>query len=201
MAIWIAIAAMAAIILILAIFYLINSIHRYGKWLAPVILIIVSLFVGTISGINIYKIKHPVQSTAVQPESVQKKNKGSVVQNGLQTVDEGMQEDKDQQEVLKDLQKSFAKVGSVKFDESTKTYTIEPTNSQNVDAINYVLKDPSKAHESGYDSLTSGILKTSGQIKNGIGSGYTLQMVKPNSNQVIYSAKDGKVVTDVVANQ
>ena len=43
-----------------------------------------------------------------------------MVENGLQVINNGIQEDKDQQQVLKDLQQSFAKVGTVTFDQQSK---------------------------------------------------------------------------------
>lgn len=209
MAIWFAIALLAGIIFILGIFYLINSVHRYGKWLAPTILLIVSLIVCVGCGLNAYHLhqegqqaktnSNPMRTTLSAEASSQ--GQGGMVENGLQVIDNGIQEDKNQQQVLKDLQQSFAKVGTVMFDQQSKTFTVTPTTDQDVKAINYVLANPQKAQQSGYNNLTSGILSTSKQLTQPLGKGYTLQLTKPNSSQVIYAAKDGQVLTDVVNNK
>lgn len=198
MAVWIAITAMAVIILILAIFYLVNSVHRYGKWFTPLCLIIGSLAVGVIGGINIYNNYHSTQQQTSQSDNINQASSSSIIDNRLQTVDAGIEQDKNEQDVLTDMQKNFQKVGTVKFNNQTKTYIISPTNSQNVEAINYVLQNPAKAAESGYNDLTTGILNTSKQLQKALGSGYTVGLLKPNSDQVIYSAKDGQPKVDVV---
>lgn len=209
MAIWFAITLLAGIIFILGIFYLINSVHRYGKWLAPTILLIVSLIVCVGCGLNAYHLhqegqqaktnSNPMRTTLSAEASSQ--GQGGMVENGLQVIDNGIQEDKDQQQVLKDLQQSFAKVGTVTFDQQSKTFTVTPTTDQDVKAINYVLANPQKAQQSGYNNLTNEILSTSKQLTQPLGKGYTLQLTKPNSSQVIYAAKDGQVLTDVVNNK
>ena len=207
MAIWFAIALLAGIIFILGIFYLINSVHRYGKWLAPTILLIVSLIVCVGCGLNAYHLHQEDQKAKISSNpmrttlSAEASSQGGMVENGLQVINNGIQEDKGQQQVLKDLQQSFAKVGTVTFDQQSKTFTVTPTTDQDVKAINYVLANPQKAQQSGYNNLTSGILSTSKQLTKPLGKGYTLQLTKPNSNQVIYAAKDGQVLTDVVNNK
>ena len=69
MAIWFAIALLAGIIFILGIFYLINSVHRYGKWLAPTILLIASLIVCVGCGLNAYHL-HQVPRTCTSLRAV-----------------------------------------------------------------------------------------------------------------------------------
>lgn len=199
MAIWIAILAMAAIILVLAIFYLINSLHRYGKWGAPVCLIVISLIIGIISGINIYNINRSEKISQTTSQKVSKNS--SVVTNGLQKANSGITQNEKEQRVLTDLQNNFKNIGTVSFDENSKTYVIKPTDSKNIEAINYVLQNPQKAGESGYDKLTSGILNTDIQLKKSLGDGYTLELLKPNSSQSIYAAKDGKEITNVINNK
>lgn len=203
MAIWFEIALLAGVIFILGIFYLINSVHQYGKWLAPAILMIVSLIICVGSGLTAYKVhrEDATESKSTQTSMKAAASSKAMVENGLQVIDNGIQEDKDQQQVLKDLQQSFVKVGNVTFDQQNKTYTVTPTTAEDVKAINYILANPQKAQESGYDNLTSGILNTSKQLSKSLGKGYTLQLTKPNSNEVIYAAKDGQVLTDVVNNK
>lgn len=207
MAIWFAIALLAGIIFIIGIFYLINSVHRYGKWFAPIILLIISLVVCIGCGLNAYHLYREDQEAKTNTDSMrttlsaEASSQGGMVENGLQVIDNGIQEDKDQQQVLKDLQQSFAKVGNVTFDQQTKTFTVTPTTDQDVKAINYVLANPQKAQQSGYNNLTSGILNTSKQLTKPLGKGYTLQLTKPNNSQVIYAAKDGQVLTDVINNK
>lgn len=206
MAIWIAIALLAGIIFILAIFYLINSIHHYGKWFAPTVLLIGSLVVCVVGGLNAYHLHkegQDVKSSSARTTTTasQASSQSGMVENGLQVIDNGIQENKDQQQVLKDLQQSFAKIGNVTFDQQNKTFTITPTTGQDVKAINYILANPQKAQQSGYDNLTSGILNTSKQLSTPLGKGYTLQLARPNSNQIIYAARDGHVLIDVVNNK
>lgn len=199
MTVWIAIVAMAIIIFVLAIFYLVNSVHRYGKWITPVLMIIICLLIGIIGGIKIYKLSMQNINDQLKENTVVRTSFSNVkIKNGLQRIDEGSKVENNQQLALKNLQKSFENVGTISFNKENKTYFITPTSSQNIEAINYVLENHNKAEECGYTELTNSILETSTQIQNEIGKGYTLSLLKPNSDEIIYSAQDGKVLINVV---
>lgn len=202
MAIWLAIAVIAGIIFVLGIFYLMNSIYRYGKWIAPVILMTASLLVGIGCGLKAYHLHHEegqqqISSTQAM-KSTQSSSQSGMVENGFQVIDQGIREDHNQQQILEDLQQNFSKIGNVTFDRSRKTFTIAPTTSENAKAISFVIDNPQKAQQVGYNNLTSGILNTSKQLDKPLGKGYTVQLTQPNSNRVIYSARDGQVLVDVV---
>lgn len=206
MAIWLAIAIVAGIVFVLGIFYLMNSIYRYGKWIAPVVLIIISLMVCVVGGFKAYHLHREddtqqATSSVQTVENVHQSSQSGMVENGLQVINHGIQEDHDQQQILKDLQQNFAKIGNVTFDQQSKTFTIIPTTSENAKAISFVIDNPQKAQQVGYDNLTSGILNTSKQLDKPLGKGYTIQLMKPNSNQVIYAARDGQVIIDTVNNR
>ena len=197
MAIWIALILMSIIVFILGIFYLVNSIRYYEKWIAPAVLLVISLCCSVICGINIYKQYRSSQD--VDPLSVQKKAKGPVINDGFTTINEKITQDKNEQNILKDLQTNFAKVGNVSLNSQERTFSIDPTNSKNAKAIDYTLQNPPKAQNTGYLNLTNGIQKTSIEVSKALGTDYTLQLLKPNSSEVIYAAKNGKIIKNVVA--
>lgn len=202
MAIWLAIAVIAGIIFVLGIFYLMNSIYRYGKWIAPTILMILSLLSGIGCGLKAYQLHEEdkrQQSTSIATiRSAQSSSHDGMVENGFQLMDQDSREDHIQQQVLKSLQQNFAQVGNVTLDQKKKIFTITPTTSENAKAISYVIDNPQKAQQVGYNNLTAGILNTSKQLDKPLGKGYTIQLMQPNSNQIIYSARDGQVLVDVV---
>ncbi|MFK5706321.1 hypothetical protein ACI3E1_07800 [Ligilactobacillus sp. LYQ139] len=201
-------AIMGIIFLPVAFFYLISSWRNYGKWIMPVITIAVCFACALGGGwgfIQAWHIGHsssaetPMTSAPTTLQSAQGNQSQPLVVTGMPQLDAAHEQAKTQQQILGDMQRTFRPIGTVSFDQQTKTYRIMPTSNQDVQAINYVLQNPEMAQKVGYNQLTGGIKQTAKNLQSALGRGYTYQLLKPgDTNTVIYSVRDGKVLVDIV---
>ena len=199
-------AIMGIIFLPVALFYLISSWRNYGKWLMPVITIVICL--GCVVGggwgfVRTWQTEHSASSETpavpTTPQPTQGSQSQPLVVTGMPQLNAAHEQAKTQQQILSDMQRTFKPIGTVSFDQQTKTYRIMPTSNQDVQAINYVLQNPGMAQKVGYNRLTGGIKQTAKNLQSALGRGYTYQLLKPgDANTVIYSVRDGKVLVDVV---
>ncbi|MCH5461873.1 hypothetical protein HC026_00345 [Lactobacillus sp. LC28-10] len=100
---------------------------------------------------------------------------------------------KNEQNVLQQLQKSYQNsVGDVTFNQDNKTFTITPTNTKYVKAINTMWKYP-KTNAKSIKSMSDNYLKMSKSIDKSLNGSYTFQVKKSKTGPVILSVKNGKV--------
>lgn len=105
-----------------------------------------------------------------------------------------------EQYVLKKLQEAYKdKVGTVSFDQATKTYTVTPTVASFKTAIGKIWKYPTQNSKS-IKQLEQSYLKMSASIDKALGNGYTLQLNKTSDGPVIIKAKAGKVTVSGLNN-
>lgn len=198
---------MGIIFLPVAFFYLISSWRNYGKWMMPVITIIVCFACALGGGWGFVQAWHTeylssadtMTSAPTTPQPTQKSQSHPLVVTGMPQLNAAHEQAKTQQQILDDMRQTFKPIGTVSFDQQTKTYRIMPTSNQDVQAINYVLQNPGMAQKVGYNRLTGGIKQTAKNLQETLGQGYTYQLLKPGDpNTVIYSVRNGKVLVDVV---
>lgn len=194
------------LMLILGGFYLANSWMEYHEWKTGTVIVVLSL-IATIYGAiqlpgSIHQHKEQeakTEQTAQQPAA-----------NGkLTNKFNNMQEQKRQQPsqsqkenyVLRQLQKGYAKLGSVSFDQSTKTYQIQPTDSDTKKAIQALIQNPSVAKQIGWSNLTKSLDQGSKQLKSVLGDGYSVSLVNPDKpSQALYTSKDGQTTYNIANN-
>lgn len=196
------------LMLILGGFYLANSWQQYREWKAGTIIVVLSLAAVIYGGINLPYFHHNQQSAAQESSSSQttQQSNGSsyTFSNKVGSLDsENNQQDTETKEmtVLRQLQKGYAKFGTVSFSEDTKTYSIKPTDKETVQALEALVQDPSQANSMGWPNLTKSVKSNSSQLKSVLGEGYSLRIVNPDkTSQALYTVKDGKTTYDI-ANQ
>lgn len=195
----------AGLVLILSGFYLVNSWQQYGTWIWPTFMVIVSL------GLTVYGVWNlpywsgndaAQQATSSQTStSSQSASSSSFSQpnnNGLTGQTAQQSAVTAQQNVLTQLKKNYKTIGAVTFDAKTKTYKIEPSDSDTVKALKYVISTPAKADDAGWGKLTKSIKTTSKQLKKALGSGYSISMMQPDgSSKAMYTVKDGQATYDI----
>lgn len=198
------------LILVLALFYLANSIQRYGTWQGPMVLVVLSLIMTVWGGWGTYQqYKQPSQgreatqsstSTSVQnPQQLQR-------DKTMASLDpQNMKANQEQREmvVLRQMQKGYSKFGSVDFDAKAKSYNIEPTDDKTVQAFKSLGNDPSLAKQMGWDKLTDSVKENSKQISDEkvLGPGYQIQLINPANHQPLYTVKDGQPTYDIAGQQ
>lgn len=183
------------LMLILSVFYLMNSWQQYHQWKWATFLVLISLAATVYGAINLpYWHRNSASSDNSSQTTSQssKKNIKEFSNNGLQAQNGATQSQKEDA-ILRQLQKGYAKMGSVEFDRSSKTFKIEPNaDSDNGKALNAIMQNPSQADQAGWPSLTKSLCKTSAALKKSLGDGYTLSLMKPGDNSsAMFSAKDG----------
>lgn len=185
----------AAIVLILGIFYLINSWKQYRQWKLATLIVIISL-AGVIYGtINLPYWHQNSSFIASQSASASSLMSSSSL---LSSSTSGNQSAKASY-ILGQLQKNFTKLGTVSYDSKAKTYTVTPSGDDITNALSALESDTSYADQIGWPNLTSNLQKTSQSIQNSIGNGYTLQLMSPNDNsKALLSVKDGHVTYNIV---
>lgn len=196
----------AGLVLILSGFYLVNSWQQYGTWMWPTFMVIVSL------GLTVYGVWNlpywsgkdaAQQATSSQTSSntTQSATSSSFSQpnnNGLTGQTAQQSTATAQQNVLTQLKKSYRSIGAVTFDANTKTYQIQPSDSNTVKALNYVVSSPEKADDVGWSKLTKNIKATSTQLKKALGDGYSISMMQPDdSTEAMYTVKNGQTTYDI----
>lgn len=193
------------LMLILGGFYLANSWQQYREWKAGTIIVVLSLAAVIYGGINLPYFHHNQQSSAATSSSqtTQTTNSNFSFSNKTGTVTgDNNQVDQQTKEmtVLRQLQKGYAKFGSVSFDEDSKTFNIKPTDDNTVQALQALVQDPSQADNMGWPKLTGSIKSNSSQLKDVLGTGYSLSIVNPDkTSQALYTAKDGKTTYDIAS--
>lgn len=186
------------LLLILGIFYLINSWQQYHEWKWATFIVVVSLVMTVYGAINLpYWHHHSNQnnSTTSQQASQSNSNSSSLAQfsnNGLQSQSGQNQENKEMA-VLRQMQKVYTKLGNVNFDSNTKTYQITPKDGNEAQAISEVVQNPNEANQVGWPNLTKSLLSTSKELKKVLGTGYSVSLMNPNDHHsAIYTVKDGQ---------
>lgn len=187
---------MAIIFLIIAICYLINSIHQYGTWKAPTILCALFTMLGIFCSIGLLKTSHKPKGTS----SIQTATNGRInMPNMAEQMSIDQQQSKNEQTVLKELQNDYQKLGNVSFDETSKTYKIRVTDQNTIKGLDYVLQHPDQAGQVGYSKLTDNLKQTSLSITKVLGNQYQVALMNPQNNQqAMYVVQNGNVQTNVV---
>lgn len=186
----------AIIFLIIAICYLVNSIHQYGTWKAPTILCVLFAMLGIFCGIGLLKTSHKPKETS----SIQTATNGRInMPNMAEQMSIDQQQSKNEQTVLKELQNDYQKLGNVSFDETSKTYKIRVADQNTIKGLDYVLQHPNQAKQVGYNKLTDNLKQTSLSITKVLGNQYQVALMNPQNNQqAMYVVQNGNVQTDVI---
>ena len=195
--------------LILGGFYLANSWQQYHEWKGGTIIVVLSLIAVIYGTINLPYFHHNQRQTSEQASSSsqvvqQSGQNNSSFSNKLGSINaqnnQGNQADREMA-VLRQLQKGYAKLGTVSFDEASKTYRIKPTDDNTVKAVQALVQDPSQAEQIGWPNLTKSIKQNSREVDRVLTDEYSLSIVNPdNTKQALYTAKNGKTTYDI-ANQ
>lgn len=197
-----------ALMLILGGFYLANSWQQYREWRGGTVIVVLSLIAviyGTINLPYFHRNQHQASEQASSSSQViRSAQNSSAFSNKLGSINaqsnQATQESKEMA-VLRQLQKGYAKLGSVSFDEDSKTFKIKPTDDNTVQALQALVQDPSQAEDMGWPNLTKSIKSNSKQIDDVLTGDYSLSIVNPdNTKQALYTAKNGKTTYDI-ANQ
>ncbi|MDD7693589.1 MAG: DUF308 domain-containing protein [Lactobacillaceae bacterium] len=198
-----------ALMLILGGFYLANSWQQYHEWKGGTIIVVLSLIAVIYGTINLPYFHHNQRQTSEQASSSsqvvqQSGQNNSSFSNKLGSINaqnnQGNQADREMA-VLRQLQKGYAKLGTVSFDEASKTYRIKPTDDNTVKAVQALVQDPSQAEQIGWPNLTKSIKQNSREVDKVLTDEYSLSIVNPdNTKQALYTAKNGKTTYDI-ANQ
>lgn len=198
-----------ALMLILGGFYLANSWQQYHEWKGGTIIVVLSLIAVIYGTINLPYFHHNQRQTSEQASSPsqvvqQSGQNNSSFSNKLGSINaqnnQGNQADREMA-VLRQLQKGYAKLGTVSFDEASKTYRIKPTDDNTVKAVQALVQDPSQAEQIGWPNLTKSIKQNSREVDKVLTDEYSLSIVNPdNTKQALYTAKNGKTTYDI-ANQ
>ncbi|KRM02799.1 DUF308 domain-containing protein [Limosilactobacillus gastricus] len=185
----------AAIVLILGIFYLVNSWQQYRQWKLATFIVVLSL-AGVIYGtINLPYWHQKTSSSASESASASSLMSSSSLLSSSTTANQSAKASY----ILGQLQKNFTKLGTVSYDSKTKTYTITPSGDDITNALSALESDTSYADQIGWPNLTSNLQKTSQSIQKSIGDGYTLQLMSPNDNsKALLAVKDGQVTYNIV---
>lgn len=185
------------LMLILGIFYLVNSWQQYHQWKWATFIVLVSLAVTVYGAINLPYWHHRSSNNSNTTQQTQRasKNSSSLSQfsnSGLQSQNGVSQENKEMA-ILRQMQKAYTKLGNVDYDSSSKTYKITPKDGNESQAISEVVQNPSEANQVGWPNLTKSLLSTSKQLKKVLGSGYSVSLMNPNDhNSAVYTVKDGQ---------
>ena len=198
-----------ALMLILGGFYLANSWQQYHEWKGGTIIVVLSLIAVIYGTINLPYFHHNQRQTSEQASSSsqvvqQSGQNNSSFSNKLGSINaqnnQGNQADREMA-VLRQLQKGYAKLGTVSFDEASKTSRIKPTDDNTVKAVQALVQDPSQAEQIGWPNLTKSIKQNSREVDKVLTDEYSLSIVNPdNTKQALYTAKNGKTTYDI-ANQ
>ncbi|WP_267201345.1 DUF308 domain-containing protein [Limosilactobacillus kribbianus] len=194
------------LMLILGGFYLANSWQHYREWKAGTIIVVLSLAAVIYGGINLPYFHHNQQAQTEQSSTSSSQTTQTQGSNAFSdktgTINgsannQATQENKEMA-VLRQLQKGYSKLGSVSFDEDTKTFSIKPTDDDTVKALESLVQDPSQSEQIGWPNLTKSIKSNSKQISKVLGADYSLSIVNPdNTKEALYTAKNGQTTHDV----
>lgn len=100
-----------------------------------------------------------------------------------------------EESILKQLKANYRSMGSVSFDDSTKTFTVTPTDKKYVKSLKTVKKYPDQ-NEKAITTITQNFESLSSSIKKHLAKGYTVRLLDPSTpNKTLLSVKDGAVAT------
>ncbi|MEY8293695.1 DUF308 domain-containing protein [Limosilactobacillus caviae] len=195
---------MGALFLILGGFYLANSWQQYREWKSGTIIVVLSIIAIVYGAINLPYFHHNNSTATNQSNSssrVAQSNSFSSFSNGFalgnSSANEAQQENKTMA-VLRQMQKGYSKLGTVDYNEDSKTFQITPTDDNTVEALKALAQDPSQAEQMGWPNLTKSIKSNSGQVSKALGDGYSISIMNPgDSSKALYTAKDGKTTYDI----
>ncbi|GGI62844.1 DUF308 domain-containing protein [Limosilactobacillus caviae] len=195
---------MGALFLILGGFYLANSWQQYREWKSGTIIVVLSIIAIVYGAINLPYFHHNNSTATNQSSSssrVAQSNSFSSFSNGFalgnSSANEAQQENKTMA-VLRQMQKGYSKLGTVDYNEDSKTFQITPTDDNTVEALKALAQDPSQAEQMGWPNLTKSIKSNSGQVSKALGDGYSISIMNPgDSSKALYTAKDGKTTYDI----
>ncbi|MBC8744950.1 DUF308 domain-containing protein [Lactobacillus sp. Marseille-P7033] len=195
---------MGALFLILGGFYLANSWQQYREWKSGTIIVVLSIIAIVYGAINLPYFHHNNSASTNQSSSssrVAQSNSFSSFSNGFalgnSSANEAQQENKTMA-VLRQMQKGYSKLGTVDYNEDSKTFQITPTDDNTVEALKALAQDPSQAEQMGWPNLTKSIKSNSGQVSKALGDRYSISIMNPgDSSKALYTAKDGKTTYDI----
>lgn len=190
----------AAIFLIIGICYLINSIRQYGTWKIPTIVCVLFAGLGAFCTIGLINDSHKQKESST---SIETATTGHINEpNAMQQLNADQQESNKEEQVLKELQTDYQKLGNVTLDQQRKTYFIHITDGNTKKAIQYVVNNPEKANDVGYTKLTDSFNQVSKNVSKVLGKDFTVSMPNPsNESQILYSVTNGNVTNDFVNNK
>lgn len=186
-------AIFGGLMLLLSIFYLLNSWQRYGQWKWATFLVLLSAIltgVGTWGALTGHHRTSSSPTTSRQATAQTATSSLAVGNQAMKTA--GADQSSKENALLGQLQKAYGKLGTVGFDQASKTYQIKPAAGDEQKALQAVLDDPSQAEQIGWPKLTKSLQQTSAQLKEILGAGYSLSLMAPNSDQAMYTVKDGQ---------
>lgn len=189
-----------ALMLILGGFYLANSWQQYREWKGGTIIVVLSLVAVIYGTINLPYFHHNQQQATAQSNSSSRviQQGSSSFSNKLSQADNQADQQSKEMAVLRQLQKGYAKLGTVSFDEEAKTFSIKPTDDNTVKALQALAQDPSQADEMGWPNLTKSVKSNSRQVDKVLTPDYSISIVNPdNSKQALYTAKNGQTTYDI----
>lgn len=202
-------ALFGGLMLVLSGFYLANSWMEYHEWKWATLMVLVSLAMMVFGIVKLPYWHHSNSATSSSTsQSTAKKqreaNSGSLQQFANQmSIAGGNTASQEQKEsaVLRQLQKAYSKLGTVSFDSANKTFKITPTDDEMKQALSQLAQNPGQADQMGWPKFTASLRKTSSQLVNVLGDGYSISLLNPgNKDKPLYTAKDGKTTFDI-ANQ
>lgn len=189
------------LIFVLGCFYLVNSWQQYHQWKFATLLVLVSLAVTVYGVINKNSsAQTSSQTSAKSSSSGTSSNSISGYSNNpaLSSSTANMTQEQKEAAVLKQLQSSYSKFGSVAFDSGSKTFQIDPSSGDEADSLKYLAQNPTQASSMGWSSLTDSLDKTSTQVSKLLGSDYSISLMNPNdTSQAMYTTKNGSKTYDI----
>lgn len=190
------------LIFVLGCFYLVNSWQQYHQWKFATLLVLVSLAVTVYGVINLpyWHKNSSTQTSAKSSSSGTSSNSISGYSNNpaLSSSTANMTQGQKEAAVLKQLQSSYSKFGSVAFDSGSKTFQIDPSSGDEADSLKYLAQNPTQASSMGWSSLTNSLDKTSTQVTKLLGSDYSISLMNPNdTSQAMYTTKNGSKTYDI----
>lgn len=194
------------LIFVLGCFYLVNSWQQYHQWKFATLLVLVSLAV-TVYGVINLPYWHKNSSAQTSSQTSAKSSSSGTSSNSisgysnnpaLSSSTANMTQEQKEAAVLKQLQSSYSKFGSVAFDSGSKTFQIDPSSGDEADSLKYLAQNPTQASSMGWSSLTDSLDKTSTQVSKLLGSDYSISLMNPNDiSQAMYTTKNGSKTYDI----
>lgn len=184
-------AIFGILMLILSAFYLVNSWQQYGQWKWATFLVIISLTMTVVGGYGMYENHQNEANNKTTSQTAAKTSTSAISLSGAANQMNANQETKENA-ILGQLQKAYGKLGTVGFDSQSKTYQIKPASGDEAKALQAVLDDNSQANQIGWPKLTKSLDETSSQLQKILGDGYSLSLIQPNSDQPMYTVKNGQ---------